>query len=196
MKRFTIFLAAAVLLVSFIRVFAAVETFKIDPQHSYVLWHISHFGFSHPSGKWMVEGTLTLDRENPKLSKVNVTIDVAKIITGIPDLDEHLKGQLFFDVEKYPKATFVSNKVEVKSEKRAKVFGMLTVHGVSKVIALNVRLNKIGENPINNKLTVGFTGETQLKRSDFGISTLLPGLGDDVKINIELEAFKENKTEQ
>lgn len=172
------------------RIFAA-ETYTIDPNHSYVLWHISHFDFSHPSGKWMVaKGTLILDKEKLQNSKVNVTINVVDMVTGIPDLDKHLKGPLFFDVIKFPIATFVSDKVTRTGKESAKVHGLLSVHGVTKPITLDVKLNKIGTSPITNKETVGFTASTTLKRSDFGITTLLPGLGDEVKIDIEAEAFK------
>lgn len=173
------------------RVFAAEETYTIDPQHSSVLWHIDHFGFSKPSGKWMAEGTLVLDEAKPQNSKVNVTIHVANVVTGILELDKHLKGKLFFDVTQFPTATFISDKVNVTDKKTAKVFGILTVRGVSKPIVLNVTLNKVGENPISNKMTVGFSAVTRLKRSDFDITTLLPGLGDDVVVDIEVEAYKE-----
>jgi polyisoprenoid-binding protein YceI len=168
----------------------AADTYKIDPSHSYVLWHINHFGFSNPSGKWMAEGTLTLDEKNPQNSKVDVTINVANVITGIPELDDHLRKDVFFDVKKFPTATFVSNKVVVTGKDAAKVSGILTVHGVSKPITLIVKLNKVGVNPITEKKTAGFTASTTLKRSDYNISTLLPGLGDEVKINIEAEAYK------
>lgn len=172
-------------------VYAAPETYQLDPTHSYVLWHISHFDFSNPSGKWLVsKGTLILDKDKPQNSKVDVTIQVADMITGIPELDKHLQSAAFFDVAKFPLATFVSNKVTLSGRNQAKVQGILTVHGISKPITLNVKLNKMGINPISNKEAVGFTASTTLKRSDFGISTLLPGLGDEVKIDIEAEAFK------
>lgn len=175
----------------FAYVVKAADTYTIDTNHSYVLWHINHFDFSHPSGKWMVaEGKLILDKDKPQNSNVNVVIHVGDIITGIPELDKHLKEPLFFDVGKFPQATFVSDKVTLIGKNSADVHGVLTVHGVSKPITLNVKLNKIGVSPITNKETVGFTATTDLKRSDFGMTTLLPGLGDDVQINIEAEAYK------
>ena len=70
---------------------AATETYTLDPGHSYVLWHINHFGFSNPSGKWMAEGTITVDEAKPQNAKVNVTIAIGDMITGIPKLDEHLQ---------------------------------------------------------------------------------------------------------
>jgi len=170
---------------------AATETYTLDPGHSYVEWHISHFDFSHPSGKWYANGTLALDKDKPQNSKVNVTINVGDIVTGIPKLDEHLKGEDFFDVAKYPTATFVSNKVDVTSKKTAKVYGTLTLHGVSKPVVLNVTLNKEGVSPITNKPTAGFAATTTIKRSEFGITKYTPGLGDEVKLNIEVESTKE-----
>ena len=172
--------------------FAAAETYTVDPSHSYVMWHINHFGFSNPSGKWMAEGTLVLDEANPKNSKVDILIPVADVITGIPKLDEHLKSADFFDIAKFPTATFVSNKVELTGKKTAKVFGTLTVHGISKPLTLNVVLNKLAESPISKKMTAGFTATTTIKRSDFGMSTYTPGLSDEVKLEIEVEAQKKS----
>lgn len=169
----------------------AAETYTLDPDHTYILWHISHFGFSTQAGKWYIaQGALVLDKDKPQNSKVDVKINVADMITGIPELDKHLKGTLFFDVAKYPTATFVSNKVELTGKDSAKVLGTLTVRGVSKPITLNVKLSKTGVNPVTDKPTVGFSATTTLKRSDFGITTLPGGLGDEVKIDIEAEAFK------
>ncbi len=182
---------ALILFFSFVFPAQSADIYTLDPMHSYALWHINHFGFSNPSGKWMATGTLTLDKANPQNSKVNVTIHVANIITGIPELDTHLKGKLFFDVEQFPTATFISDKVTVTGKDTAKVHGMLTVHGISKPITLNVKLNKAGINPISNKMTAGFTATTELKRSDFGITTLLPGLADEVKLEIEAEGIKQ-----
>lgn len=166
----------------------ALQTYTLDPAHSYVEWHISHFGFSNPSGKWFVNGTLLLDEHHPQRSKVNVTINVADMVTGIPKLDEHLKDKDFFDVVEYPTATFVSNKVQLTGQYTANVHGTLTLRGVAKPVTLDVTLNKKGMSVINKKETVGFTATTVLKRSDFGMKAYLPGLGDEVRINIESEA--------
>jgi polyisoprenoid-binding protein YceI len=166
---------------------SAAETFTLDPGHTYVLWHINHFGFSNPSGKWLANGTLVLDETNPQNSKVDVTIKMDTVDTGIPKLDEHLKSKAFFEVDKFPTATFVSDKVTLDGKNKAKVHGMLTVHGVTKPITLDVTLNKVGVNPITSKKTAGFTAKGKMKRSDFDMTTLLPGLGDDVKLDIEAE---------
>ncbi len=171
---------------------SAADTYKLDASHTAITFHIDHFGFSKPSGKFMnVEGTVTLDEKTPADSKVSVSIPVGMINTGVAKLDEHLKGKDFFDVEQFPTATFVSDKVEVKDATSATVTGLLTLHGVSKPVTLDVKLNKIAENMMK-KQTAGFTASTTLKRSDFGITNYLPNLGDDVRIEIESEANKED----
>lgn len=171
----------------------AAETYTIDPEHSYVLWQINHLGFSTQAGKWYASGTLVLDKEKPQNSKVDVTINVADMVTGLPELDKHLKGKLFFNTDEFPKATFVSDKVTLTGKKSAKIHGILTVHGVSKPVTLNVKLNQDAVNPLTESPTVGFTGNTTIKRSDFGMMTLLPKLGDEVKIDINVEASQPKK---
>lgn len=166
----------------------AEETYKLDASHTAITWHVNHFGFSTPSGKFMsVDGEVTLDEANPAASSVKVTVDVAGINSGVPKLDEHLKTPDFFDVAKFPTATFVSKKVELTGKDTAKVEGDLTLRGVTKPVVLDVKLNKIGENMFKLK-TAGFTASTTIKRSEFGMTTYVPNLGDDVKIDIESEA--------
>ncbi|MEO8401590.1 MAG: YceI family protein [Gammaproteobacteria bacterium] len=167
---------------------AETKTYTLDPSHTHVLWHISHFGFSNPSGKWFANGTLMIDEKKLKDSKLDVTIQVADIVTGIPKLDEHLKSADFFDVAKFPTATFVSDKVVPTGKDSAKVYGTLTVRGISKPEVLMVKLNNKGLSPASNKQTMGFSASTKIKRSDFGMTSHLPGLGDEVKIDIEAEA--------
>lgn len=168
---------------------AAEQTFILDPEHTYVLWHVNHFGFSHPCGKWMATGTLVLDKDKPQNSRVNASIQMANVVTGIPELDQHLKEKLFFDTNQFPTATFASNKVEIINKNKAHVQGILTLHGISKPVTLDVTLNKADVSLISNKMTAGFTANTMIKRSDFGITTLLPGVSDEVKIDIESEAY-------
>jgi polyisoprenoid-binding protein YceI len=189
MKTLRFFISSILLLLASFSLNAEVVKLTLDPNHTYVLWQIGHLGFSTQAGKWYANGTVTIDQEKPENSKVDATIKVADIVTGLPELDKHLKGPLFFDVAKFPTATFVSDKVEVLSKTTAKVSGNLTIHGISKPITLDVTLNKVGKNPINDKETAGFTATTTIKRSDFGLKALLPELGDEVKIVIGAEAY-------
>ncbi|HAU1638202.1 TPA: YceI family protein [Legionella pneumophila] len=174
-------------------IYAEPQTLTLDNQHTYVLWKVKHLGFSTQAGKWYANGQLVLDKDNPQQSKVNVTIKIDDIVTGIPELDKHLKGKLFFDTKQFPTATFVSDKVEVTGKHKAKVYGMLTLHGVTKPIILDVVFNKAGINLLNDRETVGFSATTSLKRSDYGIKALIPEVGNDVEIEIEAEAYLDKK---
>lgn len=167
---------------------AAPQTYQIDASHTAVTWHIDHFGFSRPSGKFMnIEGTVSLDNEAPQNSKVDITIPISKINTGVEKLDEHLLSADFFDAEQFPTSKFVSTHVELTGENEALVTGDFTLRGITKPVTLDVKLNKLAENMFKQQ-TAGFTATTTLKRSDFGMTTYLPGLGDDIQINIESEA--------
>ncbi|MBK1663523.1 polyisoprenoid-binding protein [Rhodospirillum rubrum] len=167
---------------------AAPETYKVDPAHTHVLFKVSHFGFSTFVGKFKTfEGSVVLDEAKPADSKVAFTIDLAGVSTDVAKLDEHLKSADFFDVAKFPTATFTSTAVTLTGDKTAKVVGDLTLHGVTKPVTLDVVLNKIGANPVSNAQSAGFGATTTLKRSDFGITTFSPNIGEDVVIEIQLE---------
>lgn len=190
MKRISYYSALLCILISPLVSLAQTETLTLDPAHTYILWRIKHLGFSTQAGKWYAKGTLTIDEKKPQDSKIDVTIDVAKIITGDPELDHHLKGPMFFGTAKYSTATFISDEVIMTGKDTAKVKGTLTLRGVSKPITLNVKLNKVGVNPISDKMTAGFSATAKIKRSDFGMTAFLPSLSDEVDLNIEAEAYK------
>lgn len=177
-------------------IYAAPETYTLDKNHTYVLWSADHLGFTTQYGKWYATGQLVLDKDNPNQSTVNVTIDIKDMITGIPELDKHLKSNLFFDAERYPTASFVSNKVTPQGDNKATVEGILTLRGVSKPVVLQVTLNKMGMNLISNKMSVGFTATGSINRSEFGINAFLPSISDKVNLSIGAEAFLEQNKKQ
>ncbi len=185
-----VFINFFALLLSISVAHAAGVTYTLDSAHTFVLWHIDHFGFSKQTGKLYANGTLVLDEGTPENSRVNAAIQTATVDTGNKDLDQHLQGDLFFSTGNYPLATFVSKKVIVKGKDRATVSGLLSIRGVAKPVSLEVKFNKSGDSVITDKETVGFTAITTIKRSDFGMTTLLPGLGDTVNLEIQAEAYK------
>lgn len=165
------------------------DTYQIDQNHTNVIWHANHFGFSNSSGKFNhVSGIVRIDERNPQNSSVEIEIKTASINTGIPKFDAHLRNQDFLNVEKYPIATFVSTRVDLRSKTRALVRGKLTLLGITQPITLDVNLNKIGTNPIIQKKTAGFSAKTKFKRSQFGMNYGIPGISDEVIIKIESEA--------
>lgn len=166
------------------------DTYKLDPLHTNLVWHADHFGFSNPSGKFTdVDGKIILDERTPQNSSVEVTIKMNSISTGFSKFDTHLKSVDFFEVEKFPLATFKSSSVRQSGKNNLQVTGTLTLKDIKKIITLNVKINKIGKNPVTQNKTIGMSINTTLKRSDFGINYGLPNIGNEVAIDIESEAI-------
>ena len=180
---------AALLAMGAAPAFAAPVTYALVKDHVDVSFGIDHLGFSTTHG-WFrhPDATLVLDANNPEAAKLSVTIDTASIDTNQEQRDKDLRGPMWLDTAKYPTMTFVSTKVTRGSDPNtALVEGDLTLHGVTKPLALHVRMNKMGPSPFGGAPTVGFTAVGVLKRSDFGIATFLPSIGDEVKLLIDAE---------
>ncbi len=172
--------------------FAAADVYKIEPNHTSVTFQYTHFGFSHPTGKFMnAVGAVTLDKDAPANSKVEVSFDISGINTGVAALDTHLKSADFFDAAKFPTATFKSTKVDVTGKDTAKVTGDLTIHGVTKSVVLNVKLNKLDVHPMMKKEDAGFTATATINRSDFGMGAYVPAVSDQIDLYIEAETIKQ-----
>ncbi|MDR0183799.1 YceI family protein [Lysobacter arvi] len=169
--------------------FAAPVTYKIDPNHTDVVASWSHFGFSNPIAHFgQVDGSITYDPKNVGTSKVEVTIPLAGLDSHVAKFDEHLRSADFFDAEKFPNITFKSTKVEAAGDKKLRVFGDLTIKGVTKPVVLDTTINKIGEQPMAKRAAAGFDATTTIKRSDFGVDKYAPNVSDNVTIRITTEA--------
>ena len=169
---------------------AAPVRYDLDPNHTRIDFSWSHFGFSHPMGRFdKFEGDFRFDPSDPTKSTVTVSIPVDSIDTGVAKLDAHLRSPDFFDAAKYPTATFKSTRVERAGEHGLKVTGDLTLHGVTKPVLLNVVINKVGPHPMAGRAAAGFDATATLKRSDFGISNYVPNVSDEITLSISTEAM-------
>jgi len=175
---------------------AAADTYTFDVAHSNIGFTVRHFFSKVPGHFTQYEGTLLFDSADLSKSVVNVTIEAASINTGVDKRDTHLKSPDFFDVEKFPKLTFVSNKVTPAGTGKAKVEGMLTIRGVSKPVTLDVDL--LGSGPDGwGGVRAGFEARTRINRQDYGVAwnKVVEGggsvLSDDVDITLNVEAIKQ-----
>ncbi len=168
----------------------AADVYKLEPTHTSVTFQYTHFGFSHPTGKFMnAVGSVSLDEKAPANSSVEVSFAIAGLDTGVAALDTHLKSPDFFDAAKFPTATFKSTKVELTGADTAKVTGDLTIKGVTKPVTLNVKLNQKAIHPMMKKMDAGFTATGSIKRSDFGMGAYVPAVSDQIDLYIEAEAI-------
>ena len=169
---------------------AAPVRYDLDPNHTRIDFSWTHFGFSHPMGRFdRFDGDFRFDPADPTKSSVTVTIPIDSIDTGVAKLDAHLKTDEFFDVAKYPTATFKSTRVERSGERGLKVTGDLTLHGVTKPVVLDVTVNRVGRHPMAGRDAAGFDASATIKRSDFGISNYVPNVSDEIRLSISTEAM-------
>jgi polyisoprenoid-binding protein YceI len=173
---------------------AQTSTWKSDLAHSEVDFSIRHMSVSNVHGHFgKVAATIVLNDADITKSTVTATIDVSTVDTGQTGRDNDLKTDSFFDVAKFPSATFTSTGV-AKNGNNLTVSGNFTLHGVTKPVVLEVE-GPSGpfESPMDHKPHSGFSATTTLDRTAFGIGTKYPAalVGDDVKLTIELEVVKQ-----
>jgi polyisoprenoid-binding protein YceI len=170
---------------------AAPETYTIDGSHTFPRFSYSHFGYSKQLSKFnKTSGTIVFDRE-AKTGSVDVTIDTKSVDTGYPLFDQHIQGEDFLDTAKYPTATFKSTKVKFKGDKPVSAEGELTLKGVTKPVTLTIESFQQMPHPMLKKDAVGANATTKVKRSDFNMGKYAPNVGDDVTIDIAVEAIKQ-----
>ncbi|RAI45883.1 YceI family protein [Rhodoplanes roseus] len=170
----------------------AAGSYKVDPDHTQVVFTANHFGFSNYCGMiGAVTGTMTLDPKQPEAARLVIELPLGSAITTSKALDEHLQKADFFETDKFPTATFRSTRIEVAGD-RAEITGDLTLRGVTKPVVLAARFTGAGVNPMNKAATVGFEATASVKRSEFGIKFALPMVADRVDLRI-VAAFE--KTE-
>ncbi|MGZ8215786.1 YceI family protein [Methylomagnum sp.] len=171
--------------------FAAADKFVIDERHTFPSFEISHIGFSTQRGRFdKTSGTITLDIKN-KTGQINISMDANSIDTGLAELEDRLKKEDFFNTAKYPTIIYTADKLVFDGETPTRADGNLTLLGTTKPVSLDIQHFRCGVHPINKKAVCGADAAGVIKRSDFGITAFLPAVGDEVKILIQVEGFKE-----
>lgn len=133
------------------------------------------------------DAKLLYDAPKPENSRVEVTVKTDSLDTGWSERDDHTKREAFLDTTKYPEMRFVSTRVVPATNQKFRIEGDLTLHGVTKTVTLDAKLNKVGRNPFNKIPTLGFSATGSLKRSDFGMAAAVPLIGDTVTITLDVE---------
>jgi len=169
---------------------AFATTYTLEPHYTQGVLRWDHLGFSFPAAQFAQgTGTLEFDAMDPAKSSIRVTIPIASLNTGVPDLDERLKSEDFFELAKYPTATFVSTRVEKGMDmNRFKVTGNLTIRTVTRPVTLDVTLLKVGKNARTEVATIGFDARGTLKRSDFGLGAFVPQVSDEIQLLLTTQA--------
>lgn len=171
--------------------FAAPETYAVEGTHTYPRFSYSHFGYSTQLSRFnKTTGKVVFDKA-AKTGFVDIVIDTQSVDTGYATFNEHIQGEDFLDTAKYPTATFKSTKVVFEGDKPVAVEGKLTLKGVTKPVTLTVTSFQAMPHPMLKKDAIGANAFTVVKRSEFNAGKYAPYVGDEVRIDIALEAIKE-----
>jgi polyisoprenoid-binding protein YceI len=165
--------------------------YVLDKKHASLTVKIVHMGFSHYTLRFDgIEGAFTYDPANWQATKATITVDPKSIDTHDPAFDKQIAG--YFEAEKFPAITFVSTALQGGADGKGTMTGDLTFHGVTKPVTFDVTFDGAGHgvSPLGTRL--GFSGATQIKRSDFGISNFILNqfTSDEVDVAFEVEFEK------
>lgn len=163
----------------------AEDRFTLDPAHTQVAFSIDRMGFNRVLGRFdAIAGEVIIDQAAPERSSVTATIQTASLTSGNATRDEHLKSDRWLNVAAHPTMEFRSTSVRVIEENHAEVVGNLTLMGQTHPVTLDVRLNQIGAGR-NGGQQAGFSATGTIQRSQFGLTTAVPAIGDAVTIEIQ-----------
>ncbi len=186
-------IAALLLTSGFAATALAADTYEIDPQHAWVSFALNHAGWSTANGSFdTVSGSIAFDKEDVTKSTVTVEIAAASIHTGFADRDRDLQSPDFFNAQEFPTITFVSTAIEKTGDNTANLTGDLTIVGITKSVTLAAVFNAEAPLPWDaTALKAGFSATGTILPADFGMAKVAEyGLGPDVALTINVEAFK------
>ena len=175
--------------------------YALDDAHASITIKVSHLGLSNYTMQFTnFDANLFFNKEKPELSKLTATINMSSIETNYPnekqkDFDKELAyASSWFNAEVFPQATFVSESIKITGENTGIVYGKLTLLGITKPLTMNVIFNGgFISKPFVGVPALGFSANAKLKRSEWGITNLIPAIGDEVEIQIECEFHKKDE---
>ena len=164
---------------------AQAGSYKVEPNHTQVMFSVLHMGFTRYDGRFSeVSGTLVYDPKKLSASQLEISIPTASVSTTSDKLDGELKSADWLDAGAFPNIAYRSTKVTPMGASRARIDGELTLHGVTRPVSLMATFVGGGTNPMSKAYTIGFSGMATIKRSDFGVKTYVPLIGDTVTVTI------------
>jgi polyisoprenoid-binding protein YceI len=170
---------------------APAGAYKLDPGHTSLIARVGHMNvISFSTFRFGVtSGTLNWDPAKVDASKVDITIDTGSIATPVKGFAEELSGPMFLNVAKFPTAHFVSTSIRRTGPTSGVITGDLTFLGQTKPMQIDAQLVGVGKS-MRGASVIGFTGVAKMKRSDYGFTTYIPVIADEVSFVIDTEFDK------
>ena len=164
--------------------------YVLDPNHASLIWKLNHLGFSTFIGTFNdFEASLDFDPEDIENASLEVVISTSSLDVDIPEFEEELRGDNWFDVGVYPQAVYrTTSFLESIDEDTFLFAGDLTLLGTTAPVNLEVNFHGGGRNFLTRSYTVGFSGSAKFNRSDFGLDRFTSfGVGDEIDLEIHVE---------
>lgn len=169
----------------------AAQTYQIDPVHTSLVFRVKHMNTAYVYGMFRdVKGSVIVNEANPAQSSISIEVDANSVYTANEQRDNHLRSPDFFNTRQFPTIRFASTEVRKVNATTGQVKGNLTIRGVTRPITANVVLTGRGKNQQGRDI-IGFETTFTIRRSEFGIRYGLPGLGDEVRIILSIEAVRQ-----
>lgn len=170
---------------------AQADTYVIDPTHTFAFWEVNHLGLSNFKGRFdRTEGTIQFSPAD-RSGRADITIHADSVNSGVADLDEHLRNEDFFHVEKYPTLRFVGEGFHFDGERVVAVDGELTMLGTTQPVQLQFTSFNCLEHPMRRVQACGGNAVAHVQRSHFGMDAFIPAVSDAVRITIHVEALRD-----
>lgn len=178
------------LLATFSPLASAMETYEVDPEHSAITFRIKHLGITYVYGRFNdMSGILRIDDQTPANSSVQISAKTESVDTNVTQRDEHLRSPDFFHAKKFPTISYSSKSFKKVDQDAYEVAGVLNLHGITRPLTVTVQHTGSGKDPWGGYRT-GYETTFTIKRTDFGMTAMLNGVGDEVRITVSIEGIR------
>ena len=170
---------------------AAPAGYTIDPNHTFPVFEVDHLGFSTQRGRFnKTSGRITLDTA-ARQGSVDVTIDATSIDMGFAKWNDNMRGENYFNTAEHPTVVYKADRLVFDGERPVAAEGSLTMLGVTRPVTLTINRFRCAPHPLNKRETCGADAVATLKRSEFGMTKYIPSVGDEVRLLIAVEAYRD-----
>lgn len=162
--------------------------YSLDPAHATLLFKVDHMGFSKFVGRFnRFDAQLNFDPMTPTNSSLEATVDMTSVDVNNDKFERALNGSFWLNTQRYSQAHFKTVSAQETGPQQLRFEGELTFLGLTKPVFLDVKVNGAADNLLSGKYTLGFSASTTFKRSDFGLGTYIPTVGDEIELEIHAE---------
>jgi polyisoprenoid-binding protein YceI len=175
---------------------AAQEDYDIDADHTFATFEIRHLGISTQRGRFgNARGKVTLDSE-ASAGSTDIVLDARSVSTGSEAMQKLLRGKDFFNVDEFPEIRYRGESINYSDGKPDSIDGQLTLLGITRPVRLVVTGFDCTRKPFLVQLRCGLDATAAIRRSDFGMTSLISFTSDEVKLAIQSEAVLQSQPQK